>query len=213
MAIEWADILKISASSSVLTSLATWGLNHFFVHRATLKRDARYLAQRLAIILEKFSVDCANVITDNDTFNSSDGNAGKRHSSLPTLGAFPADADWKAIDAALMDRVMSMPNELALADQAIYFWWDVVGDPDCVQTETDNQAGQRGLKAWMLASELRRRYGIPASKLPTETWDFVDTLRKHNDAAEAMRRKQQAERLAETAEMMKAELLISSPKG
>ena len=51
MAVEWSDVLKIALSSTILTSFATWGLNHWFVYRASLKRDARYLAQRLAILV------------------------------------------------------------------------------------------------------------------------------------------------------------------
>jgi hypothetical protein len=47
MSIEWLDVLKISASSSVLTASIAWRLNHFSVHRATLRRNARYLAQSL----------------------------------------------------------------------------------------------------------------------------------------------------------------------
>jgi hypothetical protein len=84
--------------------------------------------------------------------------------------------------------VLSMPNELALADQAISFWWDVVGDQDCMQTEANHQSGRSGLKAWLLAAELRKRCRIPASTLQKTTWDFVVTLRKEHDAAEAQRR-------------------------
>jgi hypothetical protein len=151
------------------------------VHRAALKRDARYVAQRVAIILEKFAVDCANVINDNDLHNQSKGHDGKRHLCLPELGPLPADADWKALSPKLVDRVLSMPNELALADGAISFWWDVVGDEECMQTETDQRAGTCGLRAWLLASDLRKQYKIPASNLPEIGWNFVDTLRKKDE--------------------------------
>lgn len=189
MSVNWFDILKISVSSSALTSILGWTLNHFFVRRANIRKDARYLSQRLAIIFEKFSVDCANVITDHELVSSSDGTAGKWHSTLPTLGSFPTESDWKAIDPDLMDRAMSMPNEIELANQAISFWWDVVGDEDCMETETDDQAGLYGLKAWLLASELRTRHRIPASTLHTAKWDFVATLKKQYDATEVRRRK------------------------
>jgi len=151
--------------------------------RAALKREARYLAQRLSIILEKFAVDCANVVADNELADSSGGTAGERHSSLPIFGSFPSDADWKAIDPDLMDRVMSMPNELELAGQKIGFWWNVVGDEDCMATEADHQAGRCGLRAWLLAAELRKRCGIPASTLHIAAWDFLAALRRQ-DAAE-----------------------------
>lgn len=195
MPIDFVDILKIAGFSSVPTVIFTWLLNHVLVQRATLKRDKRYLAQRLAIILERFSVDCANVINDNDTFDSSGGAAGRRHAQMPVLGAFPSDSDWKAIDADFMDRVLSMPNEIELANQAISFWCEVEGDEDCMRTETNNRARQRGLKAWLLACELRRRCGIPTSTLREESWDFVGVLEAKNkeieDATPKVKRKRE----------------------
>lgn len=198
MSIDWVDVLKISASSSVLTASIGWGLNYAFVHRAILKRDARYLAQRIAIILEKYAVDCADCIADNELHDSSEGHAGKQHVTLPRIGSFPAEAEWRTIAPDLVDRVLSMPNELALADHAILFWWDVVGDEDCMRIETNHQAGQCGLRAWLLASELRRRCGIPASTLPAMSWDFVITLRKHAEVAEAHHRKKRDDKCDES---------------
>jgi hypothetical protein len=196
ISIDLPDILKISGLTTILTAAAGVGLNHFFVQRPALKRDARYLAQRLAIILEKFAVDCATSISENDMHDSSGGHAGTRHMSLPAIASFPAEADWKAIAPDLMDRVLSMPNELALASQAISFWWDVVGDEDSMQTEANEQAGECGLKAWLLAVDLRKRCGIPASTLPETAWDFVETLRKEDAAAKARRKKRDEEKAA-----------------
>jgi hypothetical protein len=88
MSIDWLDVLKISISSSVLTTFVGWGLNHVFVHRATLKRDARYLPQRL--ILEKYAAVCATTIADSQLAGSSAGHAGKHHLTLPVIGPFPA---------------------------------------------------------------------------------------------------------------------------
>jgi hypothetical protein len=56
----------LQPSSSVLTASVGWALSHVFVQRATLKRDARYLAQRLGLILEKYAVDCADFIAGNE---------------------------------------------------------------------------------------------------------------------------------------------------
>jgi len=191
----WLDVLKIAVSSTLLTTIGSWGLTHFFVHRAALKRDARYLAHRVAIILETFAVDCANVITDNDLHDRSDGHAGKRQLFLPELRSLPADTDWKALPSRLVDRFLSMPTELALADRAISVWWDVVGDEDCMETETRQKAGASGLRAWLLASALRKQYKIPASSLPEIGWDFVATLRKQD---EAERKKVESNRTLDT---------------
>jgi hypothetical protein len=214
MSIGWFDVLKIAVSSTLLTTLGSWGLTHFFEHRAALKRDARYMAQRIAIILEKFAVDCANVIADNQLHSSSEGHAGNRCLSLPELGSFPVEADWKALPPELADRILSMPNELALVDGAISFFWDVLGPgDDGVETETNQRAGACGLRAWSLATDLRKEYKIPASSLPEIEWNFVDTLREQDaarkEAARAARKK--AARKAESAEIDLTDLALPDP--
>ena len=98
--------------------------------------------------------------------------------SLPKLGDLPGDVDWKALDLTLVDRVMSLPNRLMLADDAISFWWDVVADEDCMQTETDHKAGTCGLESWLIAVDLCKRYGIPKSNLPFIAWDFLAPLKQ-----------------------------------
>ncbi|MFI5022840.1 MAG: hypothetical protein ACHQRJ_14470 [Alphaproteobacteria bacterium] len=182
MALDWFDVGKVALTSGVLAS----GINLIWQHfsrRESYRRDARYLAQRLAVILEKFAIDCADIIAGNELHRTSDGHAGVRRLALPTLAAFPADADWKAVDSALAGRAVALPNEIALADHKILFWWDVVGDEDCMETEADQQAGMCGYRAWNLAADLRMRHGVPASDLTDRAWDFVATLQKQHEAA------------------------------
>lgn len=176
--ITWLDIVKISVSSGLLTSISTWGLNHFFVQRSAFQRDARYLAQRIAMILERFAIDCSECIEEATLYNDSGGHAGKRQFSLPPLGHLPEDADWKALPSDLTDRILSMPNAIFLAEKKISFWWDVLADEDAVAKETMDQAGGFGMESWNLAKDLRRRCKIPPSSLPDRLWNFVDTLDK-----------------------------------
>jgi hypothetical protein len=189
MSIDLLDILKIATSSSILTALLGWGLNHLFVHRPNLKREARYLAQRIAVVLEKYAADCANSISEKQLYDESGGNAGRPQLTLPGIELLPDGAEWKTIDSDLMDRVLSMPNELALANQAIMFWWNEVDDPDRMRMEGEDQVRECGLRAWSLASELRERCGIPKSTLPVRHWDFVATLRKPAEVVETKDRR------------------------
>jgi hypothetical protein len=85
-------------------------------------------------------------------------------------------------------------------DRAISFWWDVVGDEDCMQTEADHQAGKCGFEAWTLATKLRKRYGMPVSGLAAETWDFIGTLKREHDAARAAQEKRKPEAAGERGE-------------
>jgi hypothetical protein len=92
------------------------------------------------------------------------------------------------VKSNLADHAMSVPNKLALADAAINFWWNVANDEDCMQSETNLQAGWHGFEVWKLASALRSCYGIPPTSLTDGTWDFVNTLKEKHAAAESKRR-------------------------
>jgi hypothetical protein len=188
--ISGLDILKVAGASGVFVFLLAC-IKDYFVHRKTLKRDAMYLAARLVVVLEKFAVDCANTISDNDLYSSSGGSAGTQRFSLPTLGAFPSDADWKAIAPNLVDRVMSMPNELSLVDHKILFWWEVLADRDCMQTETNDQSGEFGFYAWELALDLRKECNLPEAGLLARSWDFVALLKKQRKSARSRQQKGQ----------------------
>lgn len=182
MALDWVDIGKVALTSGVVAAVVTW-VKEVFVHRASRKRDARYLAQRLAVILERFSIDCADVIEGNETHRSSEGYAAQPRLRVPALAEFPADTDWKAIDPKLAGRALGLPNELALSEQKIVFWLDVVPNRGCAETETNQQAGKCGYRAWKLAVDLRNKHGLEKADLVGLAWGFVGTLKEQHDAA------------------------------
>ena len=72
-------------SSSVRTASVDWALSHVVVQRATLKTDARYLAQRLGLILEKYAVDCGDFIAGNEQLKQT----GRRKNPLSAARVHP----------------------------------------------------------------------------------------------------------------------------
>ncbi|SRR6266851_6809190 len=180
-----SDILTLAFSTGVITALLNnllgW-LRDWKKDHTSTKRDPRYSAMRIAVILEKFAIECANVISDNDLYKKAEGHAGAAHGTLPPLREFPADTDWKALDPALSARTLSLPNELSLADGTIKFWWDIEpGDQGILLHACDLQAGKCGYIAWQLAADMRRGYGLPAFNPEHTAWDVVKTIKDQHD--------------------------------
>jgi hypothetical protein len=183
---EWWQVLTLFLSAGVFTAivnnlLAEWRDRR--KEKRTSARDAVDLAMRVADILERFAIECEDIISHNELHTESEGYAGTPHRKLPTLGEYPTDADWKALDPALSSRARSLPNELRVSEGIIKFCWELEpGDQGILLNTCNGQAGKCGYRAWQLAVEMRRRYGLLAESEPEQTaWDFVKVLKENYD--------------------------------
>jgi hypothetical protein len=189
--------------TAILTTVGTWFVTRYqlrqeaeaqaTIRKEELERHGRYLAIRVVCALDTFVNGCGDVVYD-------DGMLGNEHETVPreptpTLN-FPDDVDWKTVDPDLMYRALSLPNEIASADQAIdWVLWQIATSPDHEDffTERVLRYGQLGLSALKLADDLRARYGIPARN--TDGWHPRETLEKRAKEAE----QEKAEAAAESA--------------
>jgi hypothetical protein len=177
------DIAKLALTTGLVTALFTqmigW-FRDFRKERSEQVRSATYLALRVSVILEQFSLNCAHALDEIETHDSSGGTAGQKHRKLPTLEAFPTDLDWKSLAPRLASRVLTMQNELELAARQIRTVWDVTADEDAADEACGDAIGVSGFRAWDLAKNLRRDYRLPIFD-PKETWwDAVAALEKVN---------------------------------
>lgn len=166
------------------TSFATAVFNQLFTshrERKKLGRDAKYLAIRLAVILEQFAIECAERIAAMEMYQSSKGGAGSLFGKLPELPAYPEEAKWEALDANLLARALTLKNELPLSDRAIAFWEDI--DRTSIPAECAQQCGKCGYMAWELAVAIRAKYGFPPFDPRRTSWDLVQALRTQHDDA------------------------------
>lgn len=179
------DIVKFALGTGVVTALANNLLGWWRDWKKegiTTIRDARYLAMRVAVTLDRFAIECAKSISDNSMFSSSGGHAGNAHGTLPSLEEYPTDADWKALDPSLSARALSLRNELYLSEGQIAFWWEIEpGDQGIMMNACDGQAGKCGYRAWQLAADMRRHYGLPEFDPKQTNWDVVRVLKEEHD--------------------------------
>jgi hypothetical protein len=175
---EITAILTLAFSTGLLTAVFNqsigWWREAQHERRAAM-RAAGYLAIRIAVMLERFAIDCAEHISTQDMYRQSEGHAGASHSTLPDLPPYPDEADWKALEPELLVRVLTLRNELPLGDRAIAFWEQI--DRECIPRACDLQCGKCGYMAWVLASDLRRHYHLGAFDPKQTSWDIVKTLK------------------------------------
>ena len=157
------EFLAVIFGSGVVATAVTIGAEWIREER-TEKRDLRYLAMRVAVILEKFAIDCSNLVVENEAYDTSDGEAGSFSSKLPDLPPFPTDADWKSVDPVLASRVLSLQNEVYLTQFSVSDVWGV-HEPDEIGKIVNGQAGKCGAKAFGLAHALRTAANLPAADL------------------------------------------------
>jgi hypothetical protein len=139
------------------------------------KRSATYLAARLAVILERFAIECADVVTDQEDFER----AGQGRASVHCRGLSlsPPKQGWNTLDSALLSRVLTFPNTLRLHKLALDSLWNV--SPSDFSKECSRDSGKLGSMAWALSRDLRARYRLQPFDASLITWDFVKILEAH----------------------------------
>ncbi|MDX8499145.1 hypothetical protein RFM99_12045 [Mesorhizobium sp. VK4C] len=185
---DWQLVLLTAFVTTLGTCIVT-----YIGHRLTVARDsqqerdrhATYVATRVVCMLDLFVLRCVDVINDAGEYVDDE--------LTPQVDApdleFPADLDWKTMDAALMYRTLSLPNEIAAADSTIAAYAEHSGPPnwDEVWDERRFQYGRVGLYALDLAADLRRRYGLDQPDY--SRWNPRETLDAAYIAEDARRRK------------------------
>ncbi|MBI9080533.1 MAG: hypothetical protein JEY79_12430 [Pseudodesulfovibrio sp.] len=135
------------------------------------KSEAVYGSSRLAIILEEFALDCVRAVQDTRDALSPHGPT-TAHGTLPKLTEYPVGITWEAIKPDLMNRVLSLPNQISLSNGHIQTFNNYVdSSPNHEDTyyECTFECIMRGNQALQLADDLRREYGINQSSLD-EHW-------------------------------------------
>lgn len=179
--------------------ILTFFVQHWF-ELGTRKRNARHLAVRVVSILDAYLDTCARVVEDDGLSYGQRDEQGYLAPQIatPPPPSFPEELDWKSIDHKLMYRLLLMPNEAQSANDKIASVEEyVAGPPDYEEffEERQDQYSMLGLKAFELAQELRKAYGIPPQQFGN--WNPVERITKAKQELEKYR-KEREERFAKS---------------
>lgn len=153
------------------------------------KRQARYLAIRVACLLDEFLDECTNVVGD-DGLSSGQRSADGRleaQVSQPMGLPLPDDVDWRSIDHGLMYKILALPSRIERDNRSIAFEAEHSFPPDYREFFEERQYRYAclGLDVAALTRTLRSTYGIPEQE--TGEWDPVGYLVKEKTRIENFR--------------------------
>lgn len=161
----------------------TW-FQTFWVNKQELNRSARYLAIRVACVLDKYVEDCAAVVRDDGLSYGQRTSEGFLEPQVKSPGppVYPDDVDWKSIDHEMMYKLLSFPSDVEGGEGIISAAWDIASPPDYEDwfEERAFWYAQFGLAAYALAEDLSNKYGI--QKKTYKNWNPVAELKKELEA-------------------------------
>jgi hypothetical protein len=175
---EWQQFLGLGLVAAVVTALSNWASTWYFSKRIQ-EQSADFDSVRLAVTLERFSYECADLISAYAVSRAGEGNVSVALPEFPSP-QFPADTAWKNLDLPLVDRLLRFQNDVLRANSEIEADYAQVL-PDEGVTEPIAQAGLMGYRAHVLAQDLRAKYPAIGTVQRVHPWDFVSTLKLQHD--------------------------------
>lgn len=161
------DIILAVIATGIVSAIASWVVELVKSWHGK-KLAAQYGAIRSAVALERYAVDCWHIfIMGNGEFERS---RSMSSTSLPSSPVLPLDIDWKAIDPAIADAVLSFSNATGVSE-ALADYSDVW---EHNPYDYHSAAKERGLEALKLAGRIRSHYRMKAHRDFDRLWkDFM----------------------------------------
>lgn len=156
------------------------------------RSNAKYLATRAINLLDRFIDGCVDVVGDDGSVMGGPANEDGSYSPQADYPGFPIDnldGDWKSISQDLMYELLSFSNRIESAQRMIRGKNEHASFPDYEELfeERQFQYAKLGLKAYELASQLRKKHRIPERE--RRDWDPTEYLREKKGKIEMDREK------------------------
>lgn len=169
-------VVTLSLSSSVIGSFLTQAALHWR-EQTSSKREAAYLALRLATVFERYAHDAADMVNDNDNFASSRGEVGQWKAELPSLGSLPDEKErWRDLPVELTSSVLDFTPTRDTGERRIRQAYDVM-DAEEASAILRTSALQLGMRALNVGRRLREAYKLPK---PEESWWSIALRAEHS---------------------------------
>lgn len=173
---DWGWLIVFAGTAGVISAVVTqvfgfvgWWYSGF--------QKRRYLALRLAVIMEKFVDDCSEAVSDVIAHEESKGNIGNAHGAIPPFPDLPDDPDaWLALQPDLANRCLSFSNDILFSRKTIAFEYDNLLSPgDFAPISFKIGCLRHGVDAAKLAKDLRSRNRLPTYRLQNDPVEWMAT--------------------------------------
>ncbi len=178
LAIDWSTIAKTFLGAGLGTAAVQVGFKMYQDRRQRRAKSA-YLAMRLAVILDAFTLDCFELVSENAAMEPHpDPDHPNCRLSLPEVGAYPDDADgWTAIDQRLAGGSLALRNRIQSAQRLVYrtrdTYWSEGESSDFLRGTIDTEASMLALEAWDLARALRQKHHLEPDDTADRAVEFL----------------------------------------
>jgi hypothetical protein len=155
-------------------------LKEYTGEEKTVRRDRQFAALQLAVVLERYAIECATRISEIDRRLNKGYETGFFAFTLPGMPklTLPDAVEWRWIATDLTSEVLSLAPKISFSDGSIEFTLDIAGLHDGAE-ESQRQLGLIGYEAWLLASKVRSQHNLSTQAYALGQWNFENTLEKY----------------------------------
>lgn len=145
--------------------------------RQIVDRDRRFFALKLAVVLERYAIECAMRIGTVGEHIHGYEIQEPRSGPLPGTPPLelPESTEWRWIDSALSSEILALHPQIKFGEGSVAAIFDY-GDFHQGAEELIAQLRSIGFKTLTLASTIREQYGLGVQTYALGEWDFRKTL-------------------------------------
>lgn len=162
-----------------IIAAAITAVTSFLYERKREKHDRTANSLGLIASLEAFTISCAEYCSnaENEIDESIRRNDFHNLTNLrPPKFTIPPEVDFRTIDTGIASKILALPLLIKRSNNLAYeeFFYNSPMEATEVSIQ---QFSIRGLAAWEMADELRKKAEIPKPQFDDD-WNFLDYLRK-----------------------------------
>lgn len=158
---------------AVLTQCLVW------IREALISRRSRhYSALRLALMCERYALDCASDIELRTGHHAEGDSILPSGMKLPALPDFPDDIEFRSLPASLVEPVFSLGVEVRFSENALSYLSERLNGEELVD-EYLAAVAVRGIQAWELGRSIRKHIGLSNAVLDLGDWNFIEVMKQY----------------------------------
>jgi len=165
--------LTSTVVATVLATTANYVLK-FVDERRGRKSKGRIEALRIAVALERYAAECADVVGNQEAWVQGAPFARPPSTQIPSAPKLP-EVDWQTLPVATSSRMIALENELFLVTASLSEL--ALIDADAAVERARWFSGKYGLRALETAERLRVDFALMPLDLTSVEWDFREQLR------------------------------------
>ncbi len=155
-------IVAIVLGSSVTSAIVTLMVDAKRRQRSEHHHNS-YLALRIAFVLENYAIRCADMMSEHQFAEDSDGQGREFMTNIPDLES-PPDGEYRSFDQSILSEVLDFPQRIAMAKAEARSAFEVVGGEEATEN-TYKSVVDLAAHALSVGAKIRTRYACPERKL------------------------------------------------